>query len=133
MLSDILKRLKIWARALKTQLILLWLCCRQPDMPWRPRLIALVTLAYAISPIDLIPDFIPVLGFLDDVILLPIGIALALRLIPPPLLRRCQPDAQAMAGQRIRLKSGWLMTVVIVTIWLSLAWWVWTLAVSPLR
>lgn len=125
MLANTLKRLKAWAKTLKTRLILLWLCCRQPDMPWRPKVVALLTVAYAVSPIDLIPDFIPVLGFLDDVILLPLGIALALRMIPETLLQRCDPQAQAMAGQRIVFRGRGWMTAAIVMIWLVLAWAVW--------
>ena len=126
MIGDTLKKLKAWARRLKTNLILLWLCCRQPDMPWLPKAVALVTVAYAVSPIDLIPDFIPVLGFLDDVILLPLGIALALRLIPDTLQQRCRPEAEAMAGERIKLNRRWLMVAGIVLIWLLIAWGLWS-------
>jgi len=117
-----IQRLKAWARRLKANLILLWLCCREPDMPWLPKVVALVTVAYAISPIDLIPDFIPVLGYLDDVILLPLGIALAMRLIPDALLLRCRPQALAMAGQRVSLSGRWIMAGVFVLIWGLLAW-----------
>jgi len=117
-----IQRLKAWARRLKANLILLWLCCREPDMPWLPNVVALVTVAYAISPIDLIPDFIPVLGYLDDVILLPLGIALAMRLIPDALLLRCRPQALAMAGQRVSLSGRWIMAGVFVLIWGLLAW-----------
>lgn len=112
-----IQRLKAWAKRLKANLILLWLCCREPDMPWLPKVVALVTVAYAISPIDLIPDFIPVLGYLDDVILLPLGIALAMRLIPDALLRRCRPQAQAMAGERVSLQGRWIMAALFVLIW----------------
>lgn len=121
-----LKHLKIWARRLKANLILLWLCCRQPDMPLLPKAVALVTVAYAVSPIDLIPDFIPVLGFLDDVILLPLGIALALRLIPNALQQRCRTEALGLAGERIRLKGRWLMVVSIVLVWALIAWGLWS-------
>lgn len=117
-----IQRLKAWAKRLKANLILLWLCCREPDMPWLPKAVALVTVAYAISPIDLIPDFIPVLGYLDDVILLPLGIALAMRLIPDTLLLRCRPQAEAMAGQRVSLKGRWIMAGVFVMIWGLLMW-----------
>lgn len=121
----LVQRLDAWARRLKTQLILLWLCYRQADMPWRAKVIALITVAYAVSPIDLIPDFIPVLGYLDDAILLPLGIALALRLIPVTLQQRCRPQAEAMAGQRIVFKGRLWMAAGIVMSWLGLAWAVW--------
>lgn len=117
-----IQRLKAWAKRLKANLILLWLCCREPDMPWLPKVVALITVAYAISPIDLIPDFIPVLGYLDDVILLPLGIALAMRLRPDALLLRCRPQAQAMAGQRVSLKGRWVMAGLFVLIWGLLMW-----------
>jgi len=117
-----IQRLKAWAKRLKANLILLWLCCREPDMPWLPKVVAMITVAYAISPIDLIPDFIPVLGYLDDVILLPLGIALAMRLVPDALLLRCRPQAEAMAGQRVSLKGRWIMAGVFVLIWGLLMW-----------
>lgn len=127
MFANSLKRLKSWARKLKANLLLLWLCCRQPDMPWRRKVVALVTVAYAVSPIDLIPDFIPVLGFLDDVLLVPLGIALTLRMIPAPLLQRCRPEAQSLAGQRIRFNARWLMAAGIVGVWIVLAVYGWGL------
>ena len=78
-------------------------------MPWSAKVVALTTVAYALSPIDLIPDVIPVLGFLVDVILRPLGIALALRMIPAHVLQRCRRQALALAGQRIFFKGRWLM------------------------
>jgi uncharacterized membrane protein YkvA (DUF1232 family) len=122
MMSNTLSQLKSWARRLKANVILLWLCCRQPDMPRLPKVVALLTVAYAVSPIDLIPDFIPLLGFLDDMILLPMGIAIALRMIPDALLRRCRPQADALAGQRISFNGRWWMVALIVAVWLLIAW-----------
>ncbi len=110
-------RLKAWAKRLKTQLILLWLCCRQADMPLAPKLVALTTVAYAFSPIDLIPDFIPLLGYLDDLLLVPLGISLALRLTPPALLDRCQAEAQRLAGTRIAFNGRWLAAALVVLLW----------------
>jgi uncharacterized membrane protein YkvA (DUF1232 family) len=96
-------------------------------MPWRPKVVAIVTVAYAVSPIDLIPDFIPVLGFLDDMLLLPLGIALALKMIPTPLLQRCRVQAQAMAGQRIACAGRWIMSMGIVMVWLLVGACTWRL------
>lgn len=110
-------RLKAWAKRLKTQLILLWLCCRQADMPLAPKLVALTTVAYAFSPIDLIPDFIPLLGYLDDLLLVPLGISLALRLTPAALLDRCQAEAQHLAGTRIAFNGRWLAAALVVLLW----------------
>ncbi|MCR7407425.1 YkvA family protein, partial [Pseudomonas aeruginosa] len=86
--------LKRWARELKTEVIALWLCSRHQHMPWLARLVALLVVAYALSPIDLIPDFIPLLGYLDDLLLVPLGIWLAIRLTPPTLLAECRARAR---------------------------------------
>lgn len=122
------KRLTLWAQRLKANLVLLWLCCHEPDMPWLPKAVALVTLAYALSPIDLIPDFIPVLGYLDDVLILPLGIVWALKLTPPALQARCRPKAQLMAGQRLQLRGQWLMVAGIIALWLGLIAGIWALS-----
>jgi uncharacterized membrane protein YkvA (DUF1232 family) len=81
-----MERLKAWARALKRDVVALWLAARDPRTPLAAKLLAGVVAAYALSPIDLIPDFIPVLGYLDDLLLVPAGIWLVVRLIPAELL-----------------------------------------------
>ena len=81
-----LHQLQRWARSLKRDTVALYLAARDPRVPWYAKVVAACVAAYALSPIDLIPDFIPVIGYLDDVILVPLGIALAIRLIPPALL-----------------------------------------------
>lgn len=78
--------LKTWARALKRDVKALWIAARDPRVPWHAKAVAGAVTAYAISPIDLIPDFIPILGQLDDLIIVPAGLWLAIRLIPPPLM-----------------------------------------------
>ncbi len=107
------------ARALKTELYALYLAYRDPRVPWYARLVAACVVGYAFSPIDLIPDFIPVLGYLDDLILVPLGIALALKLIPPPVLAECRERAQAIMalGKPINRVAA----AAIVAIWLLLA------------
>jgi uncharacterized membrane protein YkvA (DUF1232 family) len=79
-------RLKGWARRLKCDVVALWLGARDPHVPWLAKALAALVAAYALSPIDLIPDVIPVLGVLDELVLLPLGIALAVRLIPPDIM-----------------------------------------------
>jgi uncharacterized membrane protein YkvA (DUF1232 family) len=107
------------ARALKTELHALYLAYRDPRVPWYARLLAAAVVAYAFSPIDLIPDPIPVLGYLDDLVLVPLGIALALRMIPPDVLAECRARAEAvMATGR---PTNWVAAAVIVGIWLLLA------------
>ena len=112
---------------LATLLLALWKLFRHPDTPLAPKLVAIAVLAYAVSPIDLIPDFIPVLGLLDDIVLLPIGVALAVRLTPAHLWRARLAEAELGAEKLPRL---WWGAVVIVLLWLvmlgGLGWWLWT-------
>jgi uncharacterized membrane protein YkvA (DUF1232 family) len=116
--------LKAWARQLKAEVIALWLVARHPETPLAARLVAGAVAAYALSPIDLIPDFIPVLGLLDDLLIVPAGIWLALRLIPPPLLAECRAEA----ARRAERPTSRAAAAVIVTLWLAfavLAWLAW--------
>lgn len=98
-----LSRLKRRARRLKRRLWAVYLAWKDPATPFLARAIIALTIAYAVSPIDLIPDFIPVLGQLDDLIILPALIVLALRLIPPEVAARCRREAwqHSKAGDRI--------------------------------
>jgi len=118
----VLAGIKQRARIIKRETLTLYLAAQHPRTPWYAKMLALAIAGYALSPIDLIPDFIPVLGYLDDVILLPLGIALAMRLVPDALLLRCRPQAEAMAGQRVSLKGRWIMAGVFVLIWGLLMW-----------
>jgi uncharacterized membrane protein YkvA (DUF1232 family) len=108
-------RIKIWARALKRDAYAVYLAARDPDTPWYVKLLAAVVAAYAFSPIDLIPDFIPILGYLDDLILVPLGIWLVVSLIPE----------QAMAEYRARASEimqrppgGKIAAIAIIAIWM---------------
>jgi uncharacterized membrane protein YkvA (DUF1232 family) len=85
-----LENLKRWARILKSHVKALELARKDPRVPWAAKAVLVLVVAYALSPIDLIPDFIPVLGLLDDLILLPLGIALAIRLMPKDVWAECQ-------------------------------------------
>ena len=100
---------------LKREIHALYLACRHPDTPWYAKLCALLVVGYALSPIDLIPDFIPVLGYLDDLLLLPLGIALVLRMIPEPVLNECR--AQAKQNAEKRLPKNRLAGAIVVVIW----------------
>ena len=116
--------LKQRARALKAETYVLYLAARHPGTPWYAKLLVAPIVAYALSPIDLIPDFVPVLGLLDDLLLIPLGIALAIRLVPPAVLAECRARAQ----ERRKLVSR-VAGAVIVLIWLVAAglglWWAW--------
>ena len=114
-----LESLKAWAGRLKTELRALYLAYRDPRTPLHARVLAIVVVAYAFSPIDLIPDPIPVLGYLDDLILIPLGIALTIRMIPPDVLAECRAEAcstEAEAGPK-----GTAAAVAVVAVWLLLA------------
>ena len=118
--------LKQRARALKAETYVLYLAARHPGTPWYAKLLVAAIVAYALSPIDLIPDFVPVLGLLDDLLLIPLGIALAIRLVPPAVLAECRARAQ----ERRKLVSR-VAGAVIVVIWLAVAglglWWAWSI------
>jgi uncharacterized membrane protein YkvA (DUF1232 family) len=107
------------ARQLKTETYALYLAYRDPRVPWYARVFAAAVVAYAFSPIDLIPDPIPVLGYLDDLVLVPLGIAIALRLIPPQVMAECRERAHAEIGAGKPV--NWVAAAAIVTIWVALA------------
>jgi uncharacterized membrane protein YkvA (DUF1232 family) len=109
---------------LATQLLALWKLFKHADTPWLAKAVAVAVLAYALSPIDLIPDFIPVLGMLDDVILIPLGVALAVKLTPRHLWRARLAEAEAGADRLPRMIWGTVFVVLAWTLlgWL-LAWW----------
>ena len=128
----LLAELKRRARHLKAETLALYLAARDPRTPWYAKALVAGIVAYAFSPIDLIPDFVPVLGYLDDLILIPIGIALAIRLIPHAVLAECRARAQdAPNGNPVSRVAG----AVIVATWLALAAlcivWAWEAFVAP--
>jgi uncharacterized membrane protein YkvA (DUF1232 family) len=120
------QRLRFWTRLILRDGLALYIAARHPRTPWFARLLALLVAAYALSPLDLIPDAIPVLGLLDEVILLPIAIALIARLIPMDIMAESRAAAQAMV-ERPRSKAG---AAIIIGIWAfglgTLLWWVFT-------
>lgn len=109
--------LRDWARAIKRDVVAIWLAGRDPRVPWPVKLLALVVAGYALSPIDLIPDFIPILGYLDDVLLLPLGILLVVRLLPPDLLAEHRAAAVGILDRPVS-KRG---LFVIIALWLAAA------------
>ena len=111
-------------RALKRESLVVYYAARDPRLPWHVRLLALAIAAYALSPIDLIPDFIPVLGYLDDLVLVPLGVALVVKLTPAVVLA----DARERAAHAARRPVSVVAAVVIVLVWiaaLALAWRGW--------
>lgn len=118
---SLVQRLGRWARRLKRDVVALALAARDPRVPWYAKAVAACVAAYALSPIDLIPDFIPILGYLDDVILVPLGIALAIRLIPPAIFQEHREAAAAPGANRPASRVG---AAIIVIIWITLTAWV---------
>lgn len=111
------KRLAEWAKALKRDVLAVWLAARDRRVPLGVKLLAACVAAYALSPIDLIPDVIPVLGYLDDLILVPAGLWLVIRLVPPPVMADLRRQAEAIAA-RPRSPAG---AIIVVLIWLAAA------------
>jgi uncharacterized membrane protein YkvA (DUF1232 family) len=104
---------------LKVETYALYLAYRDPRVPWYARLFAACVVGYAFCPIDLVPDFVPVLGYLDDLILVPLGILVALRMIPPAVMAECRMKAQEAMDQGKPV--NWAAAAVVVAIWLLLA------------
>lgn len=110
--------MKSWrekARRLRTEVHALYLALRDPRVPWYAKALAGMIVAYALSPVDLIPDFIPVLGYVDDLLLIPAGILLTRRLIPVEVLEECRQRAKS---EPITSKSKWVAAAIIIFIWL---------------
>jgi uncharacterized membrane protein YkvA (DUF1232 family) len=109
--------LKARARQVKRELIALALASRDPRTPWYAKLIVAGCVAYALTPVDLIPDFIPVIGLVDDLIFIPIALALAVRLIPEPVLADCRLRADELAAR----EPSWAAGAAIIAIWVAAA------------
>ena len=113
----LLANLKTRAQDLKTEVTALYHAARHPRTPWYAKALVIVIVAYAVSPIDLIPDFIPVLGLLDDILLLPLGIVLALKLVPPDVMAECR--ARAREAGDVATRGGRVAAVVMVLLWVA--------------
>lgn len=107
---------KIKVKILKRDVGALYLASRRPDVPFYAKLTALLIVAYALSPIDLIPDFIPVLGYIDDLILVPLGIILAVKLIPKDIMTECRKQAEDIFKEG--KPQNWIVGCVIICIWI---------------
>ncbi|MBU2359126.1 MAG: DUF1232 domain-containing protein [Alphaproteobacteria bacterium] len=112
-----LQRLREWARLIKRDVVALYIAARDPRVPWLAKTVAALVAAYALSPIDLIPDFIPVIGYLDDIILVPLGILLAVKLVPDDLMVGFRTEADLRVAKPIS-RSG---AISVIVIWLAAA------------
>lgn len=115
-MRTLVARWRVVARQLKAESLALYYCIRDPRTPWYARLTGALVVAYAFSPLDLIPDFVPVLGYLDDLVLLPIGLWLTLKLIPPHVMADNRDRARAELAERRPV--NWAAAAVIVLIWI---------------
>src|SRR5919107_73050 len=125
-----LARLRDRAYRVKRDVVALYLATRDPRVPWYAKAVAACVAAYALSPIDLIPDFIPLLGYLDDVMLVPLGIALAIRLIPPALFEEHRMAASMRIGNRPTSRIGmtfsiviWVVLLMLFILWAARRFW----------
>ncbi|MEO6434142.1 MAG: YkvA family protein [Tepidisphaeraceae bacterium] len=121
----LLSQAKDWARRIKRDVVTVYFAARDPRTPLVARVLAMAVAAYALSPIDLIPDFIPILGYLDDLIIVPLGLILVVRLIPPEVLVTSREKAVATLARPKSRAAAWL----VVIIWLLCAagvgyWWI---------
>ncbi len=111
------RRLESWARRLKVEVYAIYLAYKDPRVPWYARVFAAVVVGYAFSPIDLIPDVVPVLGYLDDLILVPLGVALAIKMIPSPVLSECRKKARETEDRPVNRVAA----AIVVAVWIALA------------
>jgi len=126
-----LERLKTWAAALKREALVLWFASRDPRSPWYAKWLAVLIVAYALSPIDLIPDFIPIIGYLDEIILLPGAIWLVLKLMPPEVLLDSRARARAWLEAHRPKPRNWIAAVAILLLWIVVLWALWAWLIRP--
>jgi len=120
--NSLISKLKAFAKKLKQNLFVLYLSYKDPRIPWYAKLLAMLIVAYALSPIDLIPDFIPVLGYLDDLIIVPLGITLALKLIPPNVIEDNIEAAEKL--KQFGKPKNWFVGILFIIIWIIFAAWI---------
>lgn len=113
----VIEKIKSWAKKVKSEIYALYFAYRDKLMPWYAKAVVAITVGYALSPVDLIPDFIPVLGFLDDAILLPALIVLSVKLIPKEIMETARTNAQDSDGKLPKNRAG---GVVIICLWIAL-------------
>lgn len=121
----ITESIRTWARRIKRDAVMLWFARRHPDTPFLPKALCVFTVAYALSPIDLIPDFIPVLGYVDDALLLPSLIWLAVRLLPTHVIHECRAQAEEWMAREKAKPTSYAGAVAILAIWVAVLYFCW--------
>ncbi len=127
----LLARIGGWARIVRRDGLTLWFAVRHPAVPWYAKVLGFVAVAYALSPIDLIPDFIPILGMLDDLVILPALIWVVLKLIPSRVLDECRTRAEQWIRDKKHKVVSWVGGAVIVAIWIAIIVAVWRAWIGP--
>lgn len=122
-MNKIVEQIKKWAKELKKEVLTLWFCQKHLDIPLLAKVLSILVVAYAFSPIDLIPDFIPVLGFLDDIIIVPIGIYFVLKLIPEHVINESREKANQWIEENNTKPKNWFVAAIIGVIWLLFLVW----------
>jgi uncharacterized membrane protein YkvA (DUF1232 family) len=118
----IFQRIQGWAKELKRDVLVLWFALKNPETPLIARAVAFITVAYALSPIDLIPDFVPILGYLDDLILIPIFIWITIKLVPDDVRAQSRKQVQEWLESNQLKPKSYLGLIIILLIWLLLIW-----------
>lgn len=125
-----MQRWKQKFRQLKRETYAIYLACKDPRVPWYAKVLASCVVAYAFSPIDLIPDFIPIIGYLDDLLIVPLGIFLVLKMIPKPVIEECRQKAELTINQdkptnwtaAVIIVITWLLVGILIAIWVAKVW-----------
>ena len=120
-----LESIKAWAKRIKRDAVMLWFARKHPLTPLPAKLLSAGAVAYVLSPIDLIPDFIPVLGYLDEVILVPVFIWCIVRLLPEPVVQTCRAQADAWMREQHAKPVSYAGAALIVGIWILASYWIW--------
>ncbi|MBE2978941.1 YkvA family protein [Priestia megaterium] len=123
-MGEALTKLKEQARKLKKEIFLLVEASKHPKAPFYVKLLSILIIAYAFSPVDLIPDFVPVLGYLDDIILIPFAIKFVLKLIPKDVLDECREKVRKSENVK---KKNWTAGIVIILLWIAVLYWIFKL------
>jgi uncharacterized membrane protein YkvA (DUF1232 family) len=118
--------LSSWARSIKRDTLALYLAARDPRTPWYAKALAAVVVAYALSPIDLIPDFIPVLGYVDDLLILPLGIWATVKLIPPRVMEEHRARAETLSERPVSRTAALVIIAIWIGVAIALGWFVYT-------
>lgn len=115
------ENVRIWARRMKQDGLTLWFACKSPRTPWYAKALGGFVVAYALSPIDLIPDFVPVLGYVDDVLLLPLLIWIAVKWVPQDVLHDCRLQADKWMQTHDKKPRSWAGLILVMAVWLQVS------------